>query len=219
MALMLSLAIFVAFSSRSTPVHQRNPERLESVSFRNIRASIGTRCVVRVGKDLVEIKVWNFGSCIMAMACDMDIYWFWMKSYEPQKYHFCSTDEVDKVGLNPLFSPTFARCASGVEFIWRPHPEEGDVMFNDGIYLVKASFSGGMAVRLSYSTDGKEVLSVRFTEHQMNSGHWLTRRMVVAAEDLGEREVDLGEAEVNLDGVPFMEPPKGMNGVRLAIRR
>lgn len=160
-----------------------------------------------------------FGSRQVAVACDRKTYWFWMRSYDPRRYHFCPLDEVGRVGLNPLFSPLFIRCASGAEFIWRGHPQDGETRFSEDGFDVAASFREGRMLGLSCSagTDGSVVVEV--SSHQKVGSFWIPRRLKASLDGGSPVEVDMGDAEANTADIPDAAPPEGMKGSRLAVRR
>jgi hypothetical protein len=147
------------------------------------------------------------------VAYDEISYWFWLRTYDHRSYYICDIDKVDEAGIAPFMRPVFLRCASGVEFLWVSHPEEGPMSFTDGEYEVEAIFSHGLPVEQTYRLDGRVVLSMAFKEYQSSRGMSLPKRLSIKIDGLEELEVDMGDPVLNPKDPPYTSPPKYLEGI------
>lgn len=219
-AVALSAAMVAALVLRPQRKRPDDPVAVDGLSFAGISAPWASYGSLKVHRELgMELRVGSFGSDQVAVACDRETYWFWMRSYDPRRYHFCPLGEVGRVGLNPLFSPLFIRCASGAEFIWRGHPQDGEKRFSEGGFEVVASFRGGRMISLSYSAGADGSIVAEVLSHQKVGAFWIPRKLRVLLEGGDTVDVDMGDVEANPAKFPDATPPEGMKGSRLAVRR
>lgn len=201
---------------RNTP---DKPAEVEGLAFVGMSAPWGTSGILKIHRELgMEFRAGAFGTDQVAVALDRETYWFWMRSYEPRRYHFCPLEDVSRVGLNPLFSPLFIRCASGAEFLWRDHPEDGDVRLSEGSTSLATSFRGGRMSKIVCSSDGGNSVRVEVLTHQRAGDKWIPRRMKASLNEGEAIEMDMGEVEINPLEKPDARPPSGMKGARLKVR-
>lgn len=219
-AVALSAAMAAALILRPQRKMPDDHMAVDGLSFAGISAPWGSSGSLKVHRELgVELRVGAFGSDQVAVACDRETYWFWMRSYDPRRYHFCPSDEVGRVGLNPLFSPLFIRCASGAEFIWRGHPQDGETRLSEGGFEVVASFRGGRMLGLFYSAGEDGSVAAEVLSHQKVGAFWIPRKIRFSVEGGDTVDVDMGDAEANPADFPDATPPEGMKGSRLTVRR
>lgn len=191
----------------------------QRIAFRSASGPGGLRCVLKVDRGLgYEFRASAMGSDQVSTAFDGENLWFWARYWDRKRFHFCSSEEIDEVGLNPMFRPLFLRSVSGGEFLWKEHPKDGTLRSKDGEYDVRVRFDDGVARSQSYSLDGKEVMSVRFVEYQRVGGFDLPRRITVFLEGSEGIDLDMGHAEIDPEDPPLTNPPEGMEGERLPIR-
>lgn len=221
-AVVLSLAATTLAALFRNRTHETPPPKneaaLNSLAFNSVSAPNGTRGVLKIHRELgLEFRVSSFGREQAAVGCDRETYWFWMKSYDPRSHYSCPATDIDKVGLNPLFSPFFIRCLSGAEFLWRGHPEYGDLSISEDGCSLTISFRAGRMSKIECSGEGQE-FSVEFLTHQKAGAHWIPRDIKVSIEGEPPFEVDMGEAEINPPEAPDTNPPAGTKKSRLEIR-
>lgn len=149
------------------------------------------------------------------VAYDDTTYWFWLRTYDHRRYYFCSASEVDEAGMAPFMRPLFLRCASGAEFLWGDHPKDGTMRILDGDYEIDVRFSRDLPEDQTYRLDGRDVLAIRFAEHQTCRGLSFPKRLSVKIDGMEEVQVDMGEPILNSEDPPETLPPKGLQGKRI----
>jgi len=163
----------------------------------------------------LEFRASLVGMEQVVVAHDDRTFWFWVRSYDPRRYYFSPLEDASNVGLSLVFNPLFARCVSGVEFLWNPHPKDGVLNLNDGEYEVTILFVDGLARRQVYLRQGVVEASVEFIEYQRVAGASFPRKISVALKGQSPLEIDMGQAEVGGELIPQTTPPEGMKGLRL----
>lgn len=171
------------------------------------------RISLKVHKNLGgNLRADHMGVSGAMVAYDDRSYWFWLRTYDHRRYYFCAAAEVDEAGIAPFMRPLFLRCASGAEFLWRSHPEDGIMRISDGEYEVEVRFSRGLPAEQTYRLGGRVVLAVLFREHQQLRGLSLPKTLSVKIDGLEDVEVDMGEPILNPADPPNTSPPKDLQG-------
>jgi hypothetical protein len=153
----------------------------------------------------------------MRAVSDLHGLWFWMSTYDPDKVFFCSSADIDKVGLSPVFRPSFAISVSGFSFSNKPPNENGLVLLKDGIYKIYVFIEGGTPKRQTYIDGSDPVLTVEFLERQSVGELSVPRSVSLDFHD-GKPPLafKMGHPDINPTSWVRLEPPQGKPKTRLA---
>lgn len=217
-ALFLCTAILAQSKIHRRQQNKRAPDGMaNSVSYRSIRGPKGTSCRLAASTDGESIfQAFFMGSEYIRTACGKDEFWFWMPTYSRDRFFFCPSDELDRVGLSPMFRPSFVRFVSGLSIFDKRRIESGVLEFQDGEFKVLCLFDGGQAKEQVYTYEEKPMLTVRIEERQIVGGLSLPKSVSIEVNEDRPKEVfQMGTPEINPAVFPKLEPPNDKIRTRL----
>jgi hypothetical protein len=201
-----SAALFVATVAALALPH-RPPETDEpmeeskGLSFDGVLVDGQVRCEIRHDPSTgTEIKASFWGLEQARVAFDGSEYWFWIRSYDPNRHYACPMESVEATGLIPPLRPSFMR------WILDEGLADGKFLFKDGDYDVELDVREGSVVEQTYRRGGRIEARVSVKATQKSGGRTFPALAVLHFEGKAI-EIEMGSPNTGNPRPPNLNPP------------